>query len=194
MKAKIYLRKLLWILICGILIAGAVYYTEPTEAVVTSNASTTTSATVAVYIAIQMSPTLQSGIVFSNLQQGTTDNNADGNNYGSAGTDYWINVSSDTNVNVDYCIKADGDLTSGSNTIPLSNYYFANNTTTDANIPSLSYKTAFTTTYQKMDTNLDNTQNEYLRFWLDVPSGQTPGTYTNTVYFQAIETGYDCID
>jgi len=188
------MKKLAVLGIVAFAIASILILPQKGEAVVTSNASTTTSATVAVYIAIQLSPTLQTGIVFSNLQQGTTDNNADGNNYGSGGTDYWINVSSDTNVNVDYCIKADGPLTSGSNTIALSNYYFANSTTTDANTPSLSAKKAFTTSYQKMDTGLDNTQNEYLRFWLDVPAGQAPGTYENTVYFQAVEAGQNCVD
>jgi len=172
------------IVVCALLIPSK------TEAVVTSNATTTTQATIAVYIAIQMSPTLQSGIVFTNLQQGTSDNPADGNNP-SGGTNYWVNVSSDTNVNVDYCIKASGNLASGSNTIPLSNYFFANSTT---NNPPLSAKRAFTTTYQKMDTGLGNTVNEYLRFWLTVPAGQAPGTYNNTVYFQAIESGNACVD
>jgi len=155
--------------------------------------TTISNVTVNKYVAIGLSTNLTEGILFGTLDPGTNDNNATHNYDGSGGgTTYWVTISSDSNVNVDVCIKDNAPLTKlgGTDTIPNSGYTW--NCSTSATEPALP-GTAISTTYTKTDcTNVAPGNNVYFRFWLDIPTAQAPGDYNNTVYFKGVEAGQSC--
>src|SRR3989344_786860 len=146
------------------------------------------SALIANYFAIAASNTLTTdGIKWSGLNPGDIDVNAEGNN--QAGTsNYFITVSSDSNVNVDLCVKASAPLTSGLNTIPLTDYKW------DSDIvnPLLTSAIAIDLAYAGADTSIAPGNSDYYRFWLSVPGNQAAGTYTNTISFKGVQTGNVC--
>jgi len=151
----------------------------------------TSNVTIYEYVAIGISNNLSNGIEFGSLDPATNDNNATDNynGAGSASTMY-LSVSSDSNVNVDLCIKDNANLTSDVNTIPNTGYTWDDNSTATAPIlPG----TAITTSYVKTDQqNITIGSDDYFRFWLDIPGGQAAGTYNNTAYFKGIKTGQAC--
>jgi len=135
------------------------------------------------------------GIVWTNIATlPATDFPADADYIGALNdlTDYYISVSSDSNINVDMCISANQPLTSGLNTIPLSGYGWAWNLLNDINNPSLASSTSMLTMYASAGTTITPGSNDYFRYWLDVPSGQAAGTYTNTINFKGVQTGQPC--
>lgn len=146
------------------------------------------SALIANFFAIAASNTLTTdGIKWSNLNPGDVDVNADGNN-ALGNSNYFITVSSDSNVNVDLCIKASAPLTSGLNTIPLANYKWDSNPVN----PLLASAIAIDIAYASSDTNNAPSSSDYYRFWLSVPASQAAGTYTNTISFKGVQTGNAC--
>jgi hypothetical protein len=56
----------------------------------------------------------------------------------------------------------------------------------------LDLETSLTTSYVKSGEDVSVGENNYYRFWLDVPGGQPTGDYTNLVYFKGIQTGSSC--
>ena len=105
----------------------------------------------------------------------------------------WINVSADSNTNVDFCIKADALNTSTGDEIGLGNEtYSANTSDTNLTLPGLGAETSLTTSYVESSTNVSTGGEDYFRFWLDVPVATASGTYNNTVSFKGVEAGTDC--
>ncbi|OYT36700.1 hypothetical protein B6U91_00490 [Candidatus Pacearchaeota archaeon ex4484_71] len=159
--------------------------------------NTTSNVTITSYLSIAFCQNLSEGIWFGEIaslpvtnQNGT--HNADGT---SGGTTYCLNVSEDSNTNVDFCIKASGDMeTMGGDAIGLGNETYNNATSTDANTPDWGTEVALTTSYVKSGYNVasDGTGVNYYRFWLDVPGAQPAGTYNNTVSFKGVNTGVSC--
>ena len=88
-------------------------FAEPvTGAAVSSETSPIeANATIYIYFAIARSANLTDGIEFGSIASGTSNNNAT-DNYVTDGTKTALNitVSADSNVNVDFCVKADTDL------------------------------------------------------------------------------------
>jgi len=156
-----------------------------------SEVSTPSSVTISSYIAIGLSNDLANGIEFGNLVPGTNDNPAFDNDKGEGGgTSMWVEVSPESNVGVDLCIKDNQPLTSNGNQIPNEGYTWSDNR--DPMLPNLP-GTPISTTYRKTnEIALAPGERDYFRFWLDVPTAQPPGTYTNLVYFKAVETGLPC--
>lgn len=150
--------------------------------------TTESSATVSEYLAIDMSTNLTSGILFGNVDPATTNNNATGNNM-SGDSQYYITISGDSNINVDLCIKANASMSSGLSSIELGNYTWDNSTV--ASNPALP-GTAIETDYALSGEGITPGSNNYYRFWLDIPSTQSAGTYANTVSFKAVKTGEAC--
>jgi hypothetical protein len=151
------------------------------------------------YISISMSGNLSAGIEFGTITiLPATSVNAS-RNYNSTvnmswhnETLYWINVSSDSSVNADLCVKADPLTTSGLDEIGLGNYTWADNLTNNESWPSISTAGQMATTYVMGSSNVTPGTLNYYRFWLSVPGGQPAGTYNNTVYFKAVEEGIGC--
>ena len=114
-------------------------------------------------------------------------------------TEYDIEVSSDSNVYVDFCTKAGHPLEDPNfpdNEIPLDpNYAWDDDETNSEFVPALP-GTAMTTSYVKGVTNIAPGGLNYYRFWLDVDAGQPTGTYNNTIWFEGVQTGTtgpDCV-
>lgn len=151
--------------------------------------------TITSYLAIQMSANLGEGILFGTVEElPAVDLNASHNYDGadSASTMY-IEVSSDSNSNVDFCIKANNDLMNpDSDILGVSNQTYANSTTTSASVPPLANQIPLTKSYVKSGIDVDKGTNLYYRFWLDIPSAQPVGTYNNTILFKGVVAGGSC--
>ena len=104
------------------------------------------------YLAISFSENLSEGISFGtiyslpSIETNATRNYVEPTNI----TNYYINVSNDSNTLVDFCIKASGDmLNSASDVIGLANETYSNSTSTNSSVPLQSSKVSLTTSYTK---------------------------------------------
>ncbi|MEK6945179.1 MAG: hypothetical protein AABW63_00090 [Nanoarchaeota archaeon] len=192
----------------GLLFLFAVMMLFVTQSKITgyaTTAQTTSNVTISVYFAIAMSENLTSGITFGNISSlpftnANSSHNYDGVNttaqglYNNAtnGTSTWLNVSTDSNTAVDFCVKGDAALTSGANTIGIGNETYANHTVTNVTLPALGSETALTLAYVKAGPAIAAGSSNYYRFWLDVPAGTASGTYNNTLSFEGVSTGGGC--
>jgi len=122
------------------------------------------------------------------VQQGEfgVDLSAIGNNDDTTSvTDYFIDVITIA-TDADVYVRADGPLTHTNNidTISLANekYVFSDTDNTVFHIPA--DRDSLTTTYVQIDTVLtDAMETIYLKFFLDIPTGQRAGDYDNIVEF-----------
>lgn len=174
-----------------------------TTGFVTSN--TTSNVTISTYFAIQMSPNLSSGISFGNISSlpalfANATHNYDGTNTtpqtpanGTDGTSMWMNVSTDSNTAVDFCILANASLKdAGGDSILLPNETYYNSTSTNYSLPSITSDTALTTAYVKAGPGVVVGGSLYYRFWLNVTAGTPSGDYLNKVAFEGVSTGGSC--
>ncbi len=158
--------------------------------------ATVSNVTIAKYLAIDMSTNLTEGIMFGSVNTLPATNVNATHNYddASSGTSMFLNVSADSNTNVDFCIKANAamaDPVSGG-VLGIGNETYANSTTTDIDNPGVGSELALTTEYAKSGVNVTIGSASYYRFWLDVPVSVQAGTYNNTVWFKGIETTGSC--
>jgi hypothetical protein len=156
----------------------------------------TSQVVISSYLSLSKSTNMSSGgIDFGTITSlPITNRNATANYNSSSGSEYYITISPDTNVNVDFCIKASKLNTSGGSEINLLNYKWSNSSgvTSTLGSPSLASVASFTENYVNSTLNLAPGNSSYYRFWLNVSSGQAPGTYNNVVYFQGVQTGASC--
>jgi hypothetical protein len=167
----------------------------------------TSVATIEKYAALALSVNLSDGISFGTLSPDTSDNNAtdnDNRDICGSGCVYNGNTSMnitrdpDSNVNIQICITSNDSLRDGSNYIGNANYTNASILVTDfnsaASAPALPGVALTTNQYVLANSSTLTAAGEQLafRFWLDVPAGQAPGTYSNEVSFKAIEAGQLC--
>jgi len=157
--------------------------------------STTSNVTISKYLSISMSTNLTGGITFGSVDSlpATNSNATHNNDSAGSGTSMFVNVSTDSNTNVDFCVKASADMQSVAlDSIGLGNESYANATSTSASVPALANEVSLTTGYVSAGTNVTIGTPVYYRFWLDIPSGTPSGTYNNTVDFKGVETGIAC--
>jgi len=102
-------------------------------------------------------------------------------NNGTGPSEYYINVTSN-NTNVNLTIKASAALTSGENTLALTNFNYSYNGS-DSTVPG--FNKSITTTASTIGNNLANNAVTWLKFFLKVPTRQKAGNYTNTVTIAA---------
>lgn len=163
-----------------------------------SVSETISNVTVNKYLSITFSSNLSEGISFGTISSLPAVNQNATHNYDrdfptQNQTSYFVNVSTDSNTNVDFCIKADGNLINLANDIlKLGNETYANSTTTNSSFPPASNEVSLTTFYAKSGENILIGGINYYRFWLDVPIGQQSGDYNNTITFKGIQTGINC--
>lgn len=137
-------------------------------------------------VSISLSPAL-SLISWDIVSLPSLNTPAEGNNnFGP--TAYTVSIST-VGTNADLYIRGDGDLTSGGNTISLSNEKY-NFNIIDPRVPT-SNRISLTTDYADnlIASNIPDGATIYLKFYLDALGGQSPGTYTNSVSFSAVPTG-----
>jgi hypothetical protein len=157
-----------------------------------TEASTVSSVVIQEYVAISLSNTLASGIDFGSIPSlPVSYHNASGNYDANQQTLYDILIDATSNINVDFCTRADGPLTTGTDTIPLQNYVWEDDIINDANNPGLPGN-QMDINYFKGSTNVGPGGANYYRFWLNVDAGQPPGLYSNTIYFLAVKAGQPC--
>jgi len=160
-----------------------------TELFVSSNVSVANS------FAISFSENLSEGIIFGNVSTLPAVNINASHNYDgiSSATTLFINVSKDGNTAVDFCIKANANLTSiVEDVIELGNETYSNSTSTNISNPDLINEVALTTSYFKSGDAISIGNSNYYRFWLDVPASQPSGDYNNTLSFKGVQTSLAC--
>jgi hypothetical protein len=153
--------------------------------------TTSSKVTIIYYYAIDPSIYLEEGIVFEPVSELPFSNDNATHNYDGINnaTQYYINVSDDSNTNVSFCILANSNLTDSSSgeEIPLvGETYSTNVTSSNSTVPAL-IETSMTTSYFEAASNVGVGEVSYWRFWLDIPAGQAAGNYNNTVQFAAID-------
>lgn len=161
--------------------------------------TTISNATIQNYISIAMSGNLSKwGIDFQTLTPRTM-NNAPKNNTGApgGGTELYIALSADSNINADFCVKANKAMENttafpdGAATIPIGKMTWTNKTADDPAGPP--GKANMTTAYDPDGiTNLAPDNTAFYRFWMNILSDQPYGEYNNTVFFKAVQTGTGC--
>ena len=161
-----------------------------------TSGSTTSNVSIAKYLAISFGTNLSQGIQFGTVNAlPATNINATHNYDGtSTGTTYTIDVSTDSNSHVDFCIKANAGLTSAAlDVIGLGNETYAALNLTNSTHPLLSNETSMTTSYVKSYAeSIAPGNSSYWRFWLDIPSAQPSGDYNNSVSFEGVVAGLAC--
>jgi hypothetical protein len=160
-----------------------------------SESSTPSNVTVQKSLAIDFSTNLSDGILFGTIHVLPATNINASHNYDNIdnGSSFYAIVSEDSNVNVDFCIRANGNLTSSDlDVLGLGNETYSFYNSTNMTHPDLDLETPLTTSYVKSGEDIEIGENNYYRFWLDIPGAQPSGDYTNLVYFKGIQTGSSC--
>ncbi|MBI2110651.1 right-handed parallel beta-helix repeat-containing protein [Candidatus Woesearchaeota archaeon] len=140
----------------------------------------------ATVLSLGMSETLTNGIAWDITSIPIIEQSAIGNNDDTTQiTEYTLILEAQSSTPVIISIKTDNDLTNGIETIPIINEKFAYSLT-DATISS-PIKTSLSTEYQPI-TSLTLEpgipQLIYLKFYLDIPPSQAPGSYINNIFFK----------
>ena len=160
--------------------------------------TTVSNVTISKYLSITMSTNLSKGIFFGTVNSLPAVNiNASGNNNSlstGANSTFFINVSTDSNTNVDFCLKAISNLidSAGGNMLNVGNESYSNSTTTNETLPAVGKEVIFTTSGIKAGINITAGNVTYYRFYLDVPTGTPSGTYNNTISFEGVEVEGAC--
>jgi hypothetical protein len=138
-------------------------------------------------VAATASANLSGGIIFQVNVLPSTNLSADGNN-GTGETLFNITVSAIGTL-ADLYIRADENLTSGSNVILLHNEKYSFNLT-NASVPSQN-KFSLTTSFSDnpLGYNLSDGTIVHLKFFLNVSGSQAAGTYNNTIFFRVVASG-----
>ncbi|MCA9487826.1 MAG: hypothetical protein KC516_02585 [Nanoarchaeota archaeon] len=160
-----------------------------------TESSTVSNVTIQKYLSVALCDNLSEGIYFGNVTTlPVTDQNGTHNYDGAASAStYCVNVSTDSNTPVDFCIGANDDLTNAAlDTIGLDNETYYNSTSTDLNNPSSGSQVSLTTSYAKSGENIAAGSVNWYRFWLDIPAAQASGDYNNSIYFKGVQTTLNC--
>ena len=172
-----------------------------------TTSTTVSNVTISIFFAVDMSTNLSDGIRFGNITAlPTIDQNASHNYDGVnttisnttagntlPGTSMWMNVSTDSNSRVDFCIQATDNLkTSAGDVLLVANETYYNSTLTNYTLPAPGSAIAITTAYASAGRNISQGSNNYYRFWLDVPAATASGTYNNTINFKGVTYGGSC--
>jgi len=160
--------------------------------------TTISNVTISKYLSITMSGNLSRGIFFGTVNALPAVNiNASGNNNSVAtggNSSFLVNVSTDSNTNVDFCIKADSNLidSAGGNTLHMGNESYSNSTINNETMPEVGQEIKFTDSYVKAGVNVSIGNVTYYRFYLDIPTGTPSGNYNNTISFEGVQVGTAC--
>jgi len=148
------------------------------------------------FFAIALSSNLSNGISFDEITTlpATNINSTDNYNSATSGSTMYVNVSTDSDNSVDFCVKVNAGLrdSSGGSSIGAGNESYANSSDTNLTLPFVGLEVPFTTSYVKASAPVGPGNSSYYRFWLDVPSGIESGTYNNTINFKGVISLQGC--
>ena len=150
--------------------------------------------TISKAVSIEFSSGLAQGIVFGSVNVLPSINLNGSENYNGSynSTNYYIQVSGDGNVPVDFCINADSPLSNGVDEIGVENESYSCSNVSNIGLPSLDNETSLTLAPSKCGEVISPGENNYYRFWLDIPAAQPSGNYNNTISFRGILSGEVC--
>lgn len=158
--------------------------------------TTVSNVTIQKYLSIAMSTNLSQGIMFGTITNlPALYTNASHNNDsadGTGNTTMYVNVSTDSNTPVDFCIKANASLSDGGDTLVIGNETYSNSTVINGTYPLATQNLSLSTSYAVTGKNIAVGGANYYRFWLNVPVSQPSGTYINQLTFEGIQTGGGC--
>lgn len=146
----------------------------------------------ATFVDIIPSQALIDGIIFNGADPGSDDNAANNNTACSSGTCYNISIDPATTVNIDLYHTTTGDLTNDGSTMGIQNVTHQGNQTSSTGSNMVAAEsTAVTLSYALIVdcSNVPDSNACHVRYWLDVPTGQSPGSYSSTYKYCAVETG-----
>jgi hypothetical protein len=165
-------------------------------------ASNSTTFEVSVWVSITPSQAILGGVMFGAVDPNTNDNPALNDTTGDGGgTDYNITIDTSSNVNVDLYHRATGNLVYSGNSIGINNVSHAANTTSNTGNNLDDYteagdldSIAMSTSYAIIGgsgvcSNLQSSNNCWMTYWLDVPSGQVPGDYDTDYEYCGVQNG-----
>jgi len=155
----------------------------------------TSNVSISKFLSISLSANLSNGIVFETVNTVPATNVNATYNYEGNDTTMFVNVSTDSNVNVDFCIKANDNLIDavGANVITLANEKYINASINNLSLPGPpTSSVALTTSYVKASDANGPGNVTYYRLWLDVPAATPAASYNNTISFKGIETTTAC--
>jgi hypothetical protein len=160
--------------------------------------NTVSNVSIEYYLSIALCTNLSTGILYGNVSTLPASDingshNYDGDYPTANESTYCVNVSTDSNTPVDFCIKANWDLNnSADDKILVGNQTWVNSTTTDVDTPALVNAVSLSTTYADAGYSIPIGSENWYRFWLDIPAGQASGDYDNSVYFKGVTQGNSC--
>jgi hypothetical protein len=177
-----------------------------------TSATATSNVTIITYLSISLSTNLSSGIVYNNgtgVNDGSNIELLNRNNYNAThnfdagaappnASSYFVNVSPDSNVNVDLCLKALANLCDQavgcSSAIAVANTSYANSSHGINNFtwPSQTQEVKYTLGGVKAGESVTKGNATYYRFWFDAPPSIAAATYNNTVSFEGVSAGGAC--
>lgn len=192
-KENLLLGVLFIILILAII--GLVFSSiRKTGSAITPPLSTQSQVVISAHLAIAMSDELAAGIDFGTIETLPAYQNATQNYNASDQTKYSLDVNANSNKDADFCIKADTPLKTASLVeIAMDRYRWSNSVAVnDKDNPPSSPTNAMSLTYVMAGSGVQRGTSNYFRFWLDLPSQQEAGTYTNTIWFQGVPAGSTC--
>jgi len=151
---------------------------EPIAGVTNNTSGSTATASISETISV----TLSGGIVFTNLIPGSPNQSATNN--------LTITIDPTTNVVTNITQRADatfectgGGCGVGTDNFTISNLSYADNPTLDASLDmSVVYTPGLFANWTNIPKPPGVSQVRYSDYWLDVPSGQTAGTYQTSLY------------
>ncbi|MCX6746679.1 MAG: hypothetical protein NTU63_00920 [Candidatus Pacearchaeota archaeon] len=166
----------------------------------TTSGTTMSNVTISGYFSITLSDNLTNGIYFGTVNslpapnRNATGNNNSATNDANGNTSFFINVSTDSNIGVDFCLRSTADLkTSGGDVIAIGNETYSNSTFVNGTWPALGKEVAFNKTAGiKTGQNVTGGNVTYYRFYLDVPVATPTGSYNNTISFEAVANTNAC--
>lgn len=183
--------------VCGVVLifSSVMLLVSPTG--YATQGTTSSNVTITKYLSIEMSNNLTGGIAFGSVTSlPAYDINASSNYDGtSSGSTYYVNVSLDSNTPVDFCILANAPLTDAAagTVIGLANETYLNSSISNMGAPGpQSAQVNLTTTFAKASSPTGAGNSTFYRFWLDVPSATSSGTYNNTISIKGVETAQSC--
>ncbi|VVB69945.1 Uncharacterised protein [uncultured archaeon] len=145
--------------------------------------NSTSTATISEYVAFALSNYFTVGINFGSVSPASVGNNATNNSL------FTVTLSNDTSANAKLCTNS-SDLISGGNTITVGNLsYYPSLNQTVLNGTSFLNGTNYTTTITSAITGLHANDVVYWNFWLNIPEGQSAGSYNGNVYFEGVSSG-----
>lgn len=159
-------------------------------------ADVTTEASIQIYFAIEASQNFTNeGISFNISSLPAIHANSTGS-YGEGAYENMtlqnISVSSDTNTNIDLCVKASANLTSGGNVITLDNYKWSNSIFNNLSEPNINNMKMFNATFYPSGEDIAPSGAVHFRFWLNASGSQASGIYNNTINFKAVSANAPC--